>query len=243
MTTDSQGPPEDEMEGRERRLKIAREFANFGTAGEAARKFGWVEPTYRSHENGGRDFKINQAEIYAEAFGVSRDWLYYGRGQPPSRPVSVNAPDADSLPPSNAVVLPESPARPRGRLPVYGVARAGDEGAIVWTREVRDYIDCPGSLEGVPNAYAVYVVGDSMENRYFPGEAVHVNPAKPPRKGDFVVAQVIDRHTGDTVALVKRLVSMDGESLVLAQLNPPKTFTFEMRDVLAVHRIVGTTSE
>ena len=30
----------------------------------------------------------------------------------------------------------------------------------------------PSTLAGVPGAYAVYVVGDSMEPRYFEGETV-----------------------------------------------------------------------
>lgn len=242
MTEESDRSDSLGMEGREGRLKRARELAGFGTATDAARRFGWIEPTYRSHENGARDFKIDQAKIYADSFGVSVDWLFYGRGQAPSR-ASQGSTQVEATPLPNGVIVRSATNRPVGLLPVYGMAQAGDEGAIVWTDAPKDYIDRPGSLDNVPDAYAVYVVGDSMESRYFAGEAVHVNPAKPARRGDFVVAQVLDPHTGETVALVKRLVTRDSEKLVLAQLNPSKEFTFSMRDVVAVHRIVGLTSD
>lgn len=242
MTGESGNPGRPNMEGREIRLKRAREFAGFGTATDAARRFTWKEPTYRSHENGIRDFKIDQAKVYAESFGVSVDWLFYGRGQAPARATQAST-QVEAPPPANGVIVTTASNRPVGKLPVYGMAKAGDQGAIVWTDAPRDYIDRPGSLEDVPDAYGVYVVGDSMENRYFEGEAVHVNPAKPARRGDFVVAQVIDPHTGETVALVKRLVTMNSDTVVLAQLNPPREFTFRRADVHAVHRIVGLTSE
>lgn len=48
-------------------LKKARESANFRSAAEAARHFSWNPNTYRSHENGYRDFDYDDAKRYADA--------------------------------------------------------------------------------------------------------------------------------------------------------------------------------
>lgn len=64
------------------RLSWARAQAGFKTATDAARRFGWNENTYRSHENGARDPKPEIAKIYARAFKVDQNWLYMGTGGP-----------------------------------------------------------------------------------------------------------------------------------------------------------------
>lgn len=69
------------------RLRLARERAGFTDAAEAARRFNWVEATYRSHENGSRNFTKNGAAKYARAFRVSTEWLLLGIGDATKRPV------------------------------------------------------------------------------------------------------------------------------------------------------------
>src|SRR5262249_62124083 len=96
----------------------------------------------------------------------------------------------------------------------------------------------PPSLEGVPDAYAVYVVGDSMEPRYFAGEAVFVNPRLPVRRGDFVVAQVAADESEPPHAYIKRFVAREARSLKLEQFNPRKTLEFPISRVISVHRII-----
>jgi hypothetical protein len=61
------------------RLQKARSAAGFVNASEAARRFGWNENSYRSHENGQRGF-TDTADRYAIAFDVRVEWLLYDRG-------------------------------------------------------------------------------------------------------------------------------------------------------------------
>ena len=63
---------------RSRRLQQAREAAGFDNPTDAARAFGWNPVTYRAHESSGRGIP-RQAERYAKAFGVTPEWLLYGR--------------------------------------------------------------------------------------------------------------------------------------------------------------------
>ena len=62
------------------RLQEARRAAGYESASDAARAFGWNEITYRAHENSGRGI-TRQVERYAKAFGVTPEWLLYGRGK------------------------------------------------------------------------------------------------------------------------------------------------------------------
>lgn len=61
------------------RLRRARQAAGFPTAAEAARAFGWTLSAYRHHENGTAGFS-RKADVYASAFGVTPEWLLFGRG-------------------------------------------------------------------------------------------------------------------------------------------------------------------
>src|SRR5258707_304288 len=96
----------------------------------------------------------------------------------------------------------------------------------------------PPILSHVRDAYAVYVVGDSMEPRYFAGETVFVNPRLPISRGSFVVAQISKGEEPEPRAYVKRFLSQDGKRLRLEQYNPKKILEFPASTVVAIHRIV-----
>lgn len=73
----------EQIEKRERaeRLKIAREASNLGGYRKLSTRFGWNENTYKSHERGSNGFSVTTGREYAKVFGVSFDWLYFGRGE------------------------------------------------------------------------------------------------------------------------------------------------------------------
>lgn len=60
------------------RLKHARLQAGFNTASAAIKHFNWNSSAYRAHENGQNNYKVSDAEMYAEAYGVSASWLLVG---------------------------------------------------------------------------------------------------------------------------------------------------------------------
>ena len=63
------------------RLRLARENAGFDSPRAAAKHFNWNENTYKSRENGLRDFGVDEAQIYGRAFNVSWIWLVSGQGE------------------------------------------------------------------------------------------------------------------------------------------------------------------
>jgi phage repressor protein C with HTH and peptisase S24 domain len=123
-------------------------------------------------------------------------------------------------------------------IPVYGHAVGGKDGEFILSGNQVSEVLAPPNLSHVPDAYAVYVVGDSMEPRYFASETVFVNPRLPIGRGSFVVAQISKAPEGEPRAYVKRFVSQDARRLRLEQYNPKKVLEFPMSTVVAIHRIV-----
>jgi transcriptional regulator with XRE-family HTH domain len=62
------------------RLRRARIHAGFERATEAVRKFGWNYSRYMNYENGERAIPPKQAILFASAFGVTVDFIYFGKG-------------------------------------------------------------------------------------------------------------------------------------------------------------------
>jgi phage repressor protein C with HTH and peptisase S24 domain len=123
-------------------------------------------------------------------------------------------------------------------IPVYGHAMGGKDGEFILSGNQVSEVLAPPNLSHVPDAYAVYVVGDSMEPRYFAGETVFVNPRLPISRGAFVVAQISKGQEDQPRAYVKRFVSQDTKRLRLEQYNPKKILEFPISTVGAIHRIV-----
>jgi phage repressor protein C with HTH and peptisase S24 domain len=133
----------------------------------------------------------------------------------------------------------EVPARgAAGWIPVYGHAVGGKDGEFVLSGNQVSEVLAPPTLLHVRDAYAVYVVGDTMEPRYFAGETVFVNPRLPISRGSFVVAQISKGEEPEPRAYVKRFLSQDGKRLRLEQYNPKKILEFPASTVVAIHRIV-----
>ncbi|RWX26620.1 XRE family transcriptional regulator [Rhizobium leguminosarum] len=148
--------------------------------------------------------------------------------------------DVDSDPMPNAKMIENLPlTRPGKMIPVLGEVVGGDDGEYVFNGQVQDYVACPPSLVNVPNAYSVYVDGESMSPRYRPGEVVYVHPGRPPRRGDDVIVQIHGKDASlPPRGFIKEYVGWAGEKLVLHQYNPAGRIEFEKRAVVSVHPIV-----
>ena len=160
----------------------------------------------------------------ARALGVSAEWLQDGSGPAPSGKVS----------PSRAALAE--------KLKVLGMAECGPDGWSLWNGDIIDVVDRPASLAGVASAYGVYVVGASMEPRYFPGELVLIHPGKPVTLGAFVLVQKKPKHDGEPpLAVIKRLIKRTASRITLEQFNPAKSFDIRSDDIVSIHRVVGAS--
>jgi len=119
-------------------------------------------------------------------------------------------------------------------LPVLGVAVGGEDAWFESNGQTSEHIERPPLLNGVTDAYAVYVIGDSMSPALREGHLVHVHPHRRPTTGCEVVVQLTDGR-----GLIKEFIRRDSQRIFLRQHNPPKELTFETDQITAVHRIIG----
>lgn len=123
------------------------------------------------------------------------------------------------------------------RIPIRSGGRGGNDQEMFLQDEV-GYTPRPANLGGVRAAYAIYMVGDSMQPRYEQGWLLHVNPFKPPTRGRDVVV-----YKQGQIVLIKQFVGWESETLVLRQLNPPETLRIPRAEVRECHLVVGADQE
>jgi len=148
---------------------------------------------------------------------------------------------AHDLPPANVAVRPggagDPDAAPRD-LPVYGSAQGGPDGMKIEYEPI-EWMRRPQALEGVVDAFAFYVVGDSMHPRFRHGERLLVHPRKPPRQGDDVLLILHDAANDDFNAMVKTLVERTLTGLKVSQYNPERVFQIPSAEISRALLIVG----
>ncbi len=212
------------------RLKVAREKSGFSSAAEAARAIGVPEPTYSAWENGSRGFARHATDL-ARRFNVSINWLLIGEGDGLGGEAQ----------PLNTATLPAPIASPVDYpqdLPILGTAAAALIGAVTLSQPI-GFTRRPPALLSTPDAYALYVAGESMEPRYRSGDVVYVNPHRPCRQGDDVVIQTRLRRGDDITGYVKTFVSRSPKEVVARQYNPASTIQYAAPTVVAVHRVLS----
>jgi len=142
-----------------------------------------------------------------------------GRGRPPSA-APLAAPRAADL------------------IPIRSAGRGGTDQVMFLDDGPIGYTPRPANLGGVRAAYAIYMVGDSMQPRYEQGWLLHVNPFKPPTRGRDVVVYKIGE-----IVLIKQFVGWEGDTLVLRQFNPPDILRVPRAEVRECHLVVGADQE
>lgn len=246
----------DEMGNRAERIKQVRKRARLSQEkfAEALGEVEGVKVTRGAVGNWELKGGISRANLAAisDVFNVDLNWLERGKGQEPA-PVESKSPAIDT---SKGIVSGTgqliskdmttvqnarigAPIVGYTRVPLRGQGMGGKEGALIFTADDNfGEVDAPPRLRNVPDAYAVYVTGDSMVERFKHGEVVYVHPYEPYKKDDDVVIQVQATEASPVVGYIKRFVSMDDRTLKVRQLNPKKVMTFARNTVLAVHKVV-----
>ena len=136
-------------------------------------------------------------------------------------------------------------------LPVLGTAHGGTvirdtnggdaeiEQTLFEPTQVVRYIIRPPALNGVTEAYAVYIQGESMDPRYRQGELAVVDPRIAPQIGDDVIVQITQNGDNEiTAILIKTLVRRSASFIELEQYNPAIRFRIDSKRVQRIHRIM-----
>lgn len=152
----------------------------------------------------------------------------------------ISEPEPGQSGPSGPPGPPPSMMRGGDRpdLAVYASAAGGPEGAWVLSSDAIAWIQRDQRLVGVRDAFACYVVGESMFPAYEQGNLLLVNPAVPPGAGDDCLF-VQEASDGARYALVKRLVRFNATSWTVKQWNPDKTFTLPRKEWQRALLVIG----
>lgn len=195
--------------------------------------------TIQKLELGERTLSLEWIDRLAPALGLNRDeFLQMSEGDNRSAKLRNFSKEQETIPPTSNVY---SPGQWPLDLPVKGIGECGPEGFSLWNGETIQMAGRPPYLAGSPKAYAVYAKGDSMEPRYFSGELLFINPAKPVEPGSFVLVQLVPLHDGDQPrAFVKRLVRRSASKVVFEQYNPQSRIEIKTSDIISMHLVEGT---
>lgn len=152
-------------------------------------------------------------------------------------------PASRSESPGTAVAIPDMPypVSPKN-VPVMGTAMGSlvaekFEGFEVHKDSPVAYVHRPPSLMAVPDAYAIYVVGDSMYPMHSPGDLRFVHPHKPPKPGSTVIVQTQHWEGDPGQAYIKVFRRRTPTSIILEQFNPAATIEIPIKYVVSVHYV------
>lgn len=120
-------------------------------------------------------------------------------------------------------------------LPVHGRAQGGEEGSLVIEDSPIDWTFRPADLQGVNDAFAVFVSGDSMFPKYKNGDLVYIHPTKAPKRDRFVLVETTE-HRG----FIKQFVSWQDDKLVLRQFNPEQEIILPRHQVSRLMLAIGS---
>jgi hypothetical protein len=121
-------------------------------------------------------------------------------------------------------------------IPLFGYANAA--GATLRLNEEQrvGVVPIHPAQKGSRGAFAFIVFGDSMSERLNHGDVAYAIRNMAPLKDKPCL---IEMKNGE--AIVKVFVGMDEHTLFARQLSPKKDLTFPLRDIAALHRVVGST--
>ncbi len=210
------------------------------TQADLARRLRLAPSAVSRMMKGERQMKLLEAVQIADFLGVSQEEVLRHAGEPTVPPPAGEMPRGRGRPPSTATAHAPASALARGpdQIPIRSAARGGGDQEMFLEDGPIGYTPRPANLGGVRSAYAIYMVGDSMEPRYEPGWLLHVNPFKPPTRGRDVVV-----YKEGQAVLIKQFVGWEGDTLVLHQLNPPDTLRIPRAEVRECHLVVGADQE
>ena len=138
--------------------------------------------------------------------------------------------------PRGAPVRGDLPASSARRVPLIGLAQAGNEGFFDdGGYPVGGSWDEVSLLEVADsNAYALEISGESMEPVFRGGDIVIVSPAAPVRRGDRVVVRT---RKGEVMA--KELTRKSARRVELLSRNPAfPSYSFALDELAWMHRIM-----
>jgi len=124
-------------------------------------------------------------------------------------------------------------------LPVMGTAAGAiANNGFEITNQIVEYRERPPGLVGVPDAYAIYVKGESMTPEHHPGDLRFVHPYRPYKRDDSVIIQLRAHETAPLEGYIKTFLRETADELVVSQHNPKAEITYAKATIVSVHKVM-----
>lgn len=120
-------------------------------------------------------------------------------------------------------------------LPIRGRAEGGKDGNFVIEEQPIDWTYRPADLQGVNEAFAVFVSGNSMMPKYKNGDLIYVHPAKPVSKQRYALIETTE-HKG----FIKQFIGWQDDHLIVQQFNPEQEIKIPKESVLRLMLVIGS---
>lgn len=121
-------------------------------------------------------------------------------------------------------------------VPLFGYANAAGSTLRLNEDQQVGVVPIHPAQRGSRQAFAFIVFGDSISPRMSHGDIGYSIRGRPPLKGKPCIVELANGEV-----LVKIFEGMDDRTLFLSQLEPAKSLSIPLRDVSAVHAVVGST--
>ena len=201
----------DELKSIAERLRRARINAGFERASEAARRFGWSYSRYMNYENGERSVPPKQAILFASAYGVTVDYIYFGKREL-----------LNQLEGTQTLI-----SRMVRRIPLVALENMTELKRIASGLEPTAVTVPVGSFESIPERGIFIEIKDtSMSNArepisFEPGDKVMIDLDANPTPSDYVLALVPEEQSA-LFRLYREVGRADDGSIIvdLVPLNP-----------------------
>lgn len=228
------------------RIAAARKHAVGGkrfTQAQVALELGVSPQAVSGWERDEAQPELKHITKLADMLGTSINWLMNAEGNPardyldkliaeaPPRPADASVRRA-------GVMAPRRDEMPQD-VPVMGNAAAGNKADFTLSGQIIDYVRRPLGIARQYGVFGLYVVGNSMVPKYEDGNLVFASSARAPVIGDYVVVEMKPAIDGEAhLGFIKRLVKRTGNKIICEQYNPAKQVEFDVRQVVALHRVI-----
>jgi len=188
---------------------------------EVSEAIGLVQSEYSKMERGDRKLGIHLEKLI-QFFGIDQDTILSN-----SRTLSQQINENKRIP------LVED-------LPMFGLPFTNVVQGFQVQKKMVTHCSRPDYLVGINSAYACYMLSENMEQRYFYGEILYVDPTLEIKENDFVVIQIMI--SAKLAGIIRKVKEISERQFKVATLNPENIEVFKNSDITAIHKIVGSRS-
>jgi phage repressor protein C with HTH and peptisase S24 domain len=188
---------------------------------EVSDAIGVGQSEYSKMERGDRKIGIHLDKLL-KFFSVDQDTILS----------NVNVPSPHSI--------QHTSSKPVEDLPMYGLPFTNVVQGFQVQKKLVTHCARPDYLVGINSAYACYMLSENMEQRYFYGEILYVDPTLEVKENDFVVIQIMI--SNKLAGIIRKINEISDRQFKVTTLNPKNEEVFKNSDITAIHKIVGSRS-